>query len=67
MRKTPSNINYNYAYAPVSFSGGKVYRDAMYITMRENNILCRKYWYPLITEHNVYKNSVTDKLINAKK
>ena len=67
MIEIPSNTSYNYSYAPVNFSNGIVNRDRMYIKMKENNIFCRKYWHPLITENNIYKNSATEDLTNAKK
>ena len=67
MIKVPSNTSYNYAYAPVIFSNGKVDRDRMYIEMQEDDIFCRRYWYPLITENKIYKYSITGDLTKAKK
>jgi len=65
--KIPSNTSYNYAYAPVYFANGQVSRDEMFVNLKEKGIFCRKYWYPLITEHNFYKKSVTGELTNARK
>jgi len=67
MKKIPINISYNYAYAPVYFTGGQVFRDEMFVKLREEGVFCRKYWYPLITEHNIYNNSFFGELTNARK
>ena len=46
---------------------GKEIRDKIYILLKENNIYCRKYWYPLITEHETYhEKGIDKKLKNAK-
>ena len=60
------NVEYNYSYFPILF-GGKDVRDKIYILLKENNIYCRKYWYPLITEHKTYhKKGIDRTLKNAK-
>ena len=35
--------------------------------MRESNIICRKYWNPLITDHKIYFDMSYGSLVNAKK
>jgi len=66
MINIPSSVRYNYAYAPVFFSGGKIKRDSIYYKMQKENIFCRRYWYPLITNHNIYRNPTIHELTNAK-
>ena len=51
------NIKSNYAYFPI-FVDSKKYgmtRDELYFKMKENNILGRRYFYPLISEFSTYK------------
>jgi len=53
-----SDIRYNYAYFPIfveedSFSTG---RDGVFDRLKENGIGARKYFYPMITELECYKN-----------
>ncbi len=62
----PNNISYNYCYVPIFFSEGKQKRDVAYKIMREKNIICRKYWSPLITDHIPYSKMNYFKLVNAK-
>jgi dTDP-4-amino-4,6-dideoxygalactose transaminase len=63
----PKFVKYNYAYLPVFFNEGILVRDRVYKNLKERNIICRKYWYPLLTDHDFYKNSVNNDLINARK
>lgn len=66
MIEIDKNIEYNYSYFPILF-GGKDIRDKIYKSLKENNIYCRKYWYPLITEHDIYNKINMDKTLkNAK-
>ena len=66
MIEIKKNIEYNYSYFPILF-GGKEIRDKIYILLKENNIYCRKYWYPLITEHETYhEKDIYKRLENAK-
>jgi dTDP-4-amino-4,6-dideoxygalactose transaminase len=60
-------LKYNYAYFPVFFNEGILVRDKIYNKLQENNIFCRKYWYPLITNHSIYRNLVGYDLPNARK
>lgn len=51
-----SGVKYNYAYFPVLFNEemfGKS-RDEVYLTLRENNIYSRKYFYPAINDLDCY-------------
>ena len=59
----PRNIDYNYAYFFLLFDEGKNKRDKIYEALKIKKINCRKYWYPLITEHPMYINA---NLKNAK-
>ena len=60
-------LKYNYAYFPVFFNEGILVRDKIYNKLQENNIFCRKYWYPLITNHSMYRSLVGYDLPNARK
>ena len=63
----PKFLKYNYAYFPVFFNEGILIRDKIYNKLQENNIFCRKYWYPLITNHSIYRSLVGYDLPNARK
>lgn len=63
----PKNILYNYAYCPIVFQEGIKARDKAYDKMKSESIFCRKYWYPLITEQQIYSSYKGSKLLNAKK
>ena len=63
----PKNILYNYAYCPIVFQGGIKARDKAYDKMKSESIFCRKYWYPLITEQQIYSSYKGSKLLNAEK
>ena len=63
----PKFIEYNYAYLPVFFNEGVHVRDRVYKNLKEKNIICRKYWYPLLTDHKFYTNSFKSDLVNARK
>lgn len=63
----PNNIEYNYAYYPVFFKGGFSMREHFYKKLLDNEIVCRKYWYPLVTSHKSYKKYKISDLSNAKK
>lgn len=52
------NVKLNYSYFPIVINE-KIYgenRDSLYFRLRENNILSRRYFYPLITDFDFYKN-----------
>ena len=50
-------VRHNYSYFPI-FITEKEYgmsRDALYSKLKENNILGRRYFYPLISNFPVYR------------
>ena len=50
-------VRHNYAYFPI-FIDAEVYgmtRDELYFKMKENNVLGRRYFYPLISEFSTYR------------
>ena len=51
------DVKHNYSYFPI-FVDAKKYgmtRDELYFKMRENGILSRRYFYPLISEFSTYR------------
>lgn len=51
------NIRHNYSYFPI-FVDAEEYgmtRDELYFKMKENNVLGRRYFYPLISEFSTYR------------
>lgn len=48
------DIEYNYAYFPVLFENRGA-RDNAYARLKDNNIFSRKYFYPLTSDSNCYK------------
>lgn len=51
------NVKHNYSYFPI-FIDAKKYgmtRDELYFKMKEQNVLGRRYFYPLISEFSTYK------------
>ena len=61
----PSNLDYNYSYFPIFFNKGFHAREKMFRILLENDIVCRRYWYPLISSQPVYKNEKNFSLDNA--
>lgn len=52
-----ADVTYNYSYFPI-FIDAKEYgmtRDELYFKMRDNNILGRRYFYPLISNFTTYR------------
>ena len=54
--KTQKGVKSNYAYFPVIFDGFKKDRDQVFIELKENNIIARKYFYPLTNTIECYKD-----------
>jgi dTDP-4-amino-4,6-dideoxygalactose transaminase len=52
------NVKHNYAYFPIIIDENKtgISRDKLYNKLQEYNIFTRKYFYPLITDFDCYKN-----------
>lgn len=50
-------VRHNYSYFPVFVDAEKydMTRDELYYKMKENNILGRRYFYPLISEFSTYR------------
>lgn len=48
------NVKSNYAYFPVVFDGYKYTRDEVYCRLAEENIIARKYFYPLTNDFDCY-------------
>lgn len=57
---------YNYSYYPIFFSQGNKMRETIFKDLKKKNIHCRKYWYPLISDHTCYSNESYD-IPNAQK
>lgn len=56
LSKRKQGVKPNYAYFPVVFDGYKRTRDEVFEELRTNNIIARKYFYPLINDYNCYKD-----------
>ena len=54
--KPDANTIWNYAYFPVLFDGYKIDRNEIQKRLEENNIYARKYFYPLTSDLNCYKD-----------
>lgn len=50
------DVKSNYAYFPVVFDGYKYNRDEVFERLKENGIIARKYFYPLINGFECYKH-----------
>lgn len=54
--KLKDNVKSNYAYFPVVFDGYKMTRDEVFEGLKEQNIIARKYFYPLTNSFECYKD-----------
>jgi len=53
----PKNgVKSNYAYFPVLFDGYRLNRDEVYEALKNENIIARKYFYPLTNSFECYRN-----------
>lgn len=59
MCKPQENVTPNYAYLPVVFDGYKKTRDQIFDELKANDIIARKYFYPLINDMECYKDFPT--------
>ena len=57
--ETQEGVTSNYAYFPVVFDGYKYTRDELFAILKENEIVARKYFYPLVNEYTCYKDLKT--------
>lgn len=53
------DVESNYAYYPVVFDGYKKSRDEVFTELKANDIIARKYFYPLTNEFECYKDYPT--------
>lgn len=51
-----AGVESNYAYFPVVFDGYKMTRDEVFEKLKGNDIIARKYFYPLINSFECYKD-----------
>ena len=65
--KFPKKIEYNFAYYPIFIKKGQQARDQIHKKLNDNDVVCRKYWYPLITKHDIYKSFKHRNTPNAQK
>lgn len=70
LMKRSENTKYNYSYYPIWIEGfSSLQRDGVFNTLIENNIIARRYFYPLISDFPMYRNMISAnplKLRNAK-
>lgn len=59
-------VRHNYSYFPIFINENEygITRDALYDKMKSQNVLGRRYFYPLITEFEPYKNYSSAKAEN---
>ena len=65
-------VKHNYSYFPIFVDAEKygMTRDELYFKMKEQNVLSRRYFYPLISEFSTYRgleSARPDNLPNAHK
>ncbi|MGL4850418.1 MAG: DegT/DnrJ/EryC1/StrS family aminotransferase [Clostridium sp.] len=53
--KEQRGVESNYAYFPVVFDNFKLTRDEVFKKLQDNNIIARKYFYPLTNSYECYK------------
>ena len=53
--KEKKGVKYNYAYFPIVFDGYKKTRDEVFEELKDNNVIARKYFYPLTNDFACYK------------
>lgn len=53
------NVDSNYAYFPVVFDGYKTNRNEICTRLAENNIIARRYFYPITNSFECYKDLST--------
>lgn len=54
--KVQDGVKPNYAYFPVVFDGYKKTRDEIFEELKSEDIIARKYFYPLINDFDCYKD-----------
>lgn len=56
--KAQKDVESNYAYFPVVFDGYRATRDEVKSLLADNNIMARKYFYPITNEFECYRDGV---------
>ena len=56
---------WNYAYFPVVFDGYKYDRNQVKAILEQNNVFARKYFYPLTSDLNCYKENYGKSVLNT--
>lgn len=54
-----ADVTPNYAYFPVVFDGFKLSRDEVFEKLKANDIIARKYFYPLTSDFECYRDLPT--------
>lgn len=57
MWNIPEGEDYNYSYFPILVKGDDGIRDEVYEALKNKNIYTRKYFYPLVTECDCYREN----------
>lgn len=55
LQKSQAKVKENFSYFPVVFENYKYTRDEVFEKLKENNIISRKYFYPLVNDFECYK------------
>ena len=56
LSKEQVDVESNYAYFPVVFDGYKMTRDEVFEKLKDNDIIARKYFYPLTNSFECYRD-----------
>ena len=54
-----AGVKHNYAYFPVVFDGYKLARDQVFEMLKEQDVVARKYFYPLTNDFECYQGFAT--------
>ena len=68
LHKFPKNIKNNFSYFPifVNRKSFRMSRDELYLKLKENNIISRRYFYPIISEFPLFKSLPSSNKKNLK-
>lgn len=55
LQKSQAKVKENFSYFPAVFENYKYTRDEVFEKLKENNIISRKYFYPLVNDFECYK------------
>lgn len=64
------DVSYNYAYFPIEIDETEfgMSRNSLYEKLKEYNVFCRRYFFPLVSEFQCYRHlDVVDPLVTARK